>query len=33
MDSADTFIKEELQKRGVKVEYGLNLVELDTKKI
>jgi len=32
MDSADTFIKEELQKRGVKVEYGLNLVELDTKK-
>lgn len=30
-DSTDAFIKEELTKRGVKVEYGLNLVEVDMK--
>lgn len=28
-DSTDAFIKEELTKRGVKVEYGMNLVEVD----
>jgi thioredoxin reductase len=30
-DSTDAFIKEELTKRGVKVEYGMNLVEVDMK--
>lgn len=31
MDSADQFIKEELSKRGVKVEYGLRLKEINGK--
>jgi len=29
LDSADTFIKDEIAKRGVKVEYGKKLVEID----
>jgi len=29
LDSADTFIKDEIAKRGVKIEYGKNLVEID----
>lgn len=28
-DAADKFIKDELKKRGIKVEYGLNLVEIN----
>jgi NADPH-dependent 2,4-dienoyl-CoA reductase/sulfur reductase-like enzyme len=32
LDTADTWIKEELKKRGVKVEYGQNLVAIDKEK-
>jgi hypothetical protein len=27
-DSADSYIKEELERQGVKIEYGQNLVEI-----
>jgi len=29
MESADSFIKELLKKRGVRVEYGLNVTAVD----
>lgn len=32
MDSADSYIKEELERRGVRVEYGMNLVEINQEK-
>lgn len=32
MDSADSFIKEELARRGVKIEYGLNLTAVNKEK-
>jgi NADH dehydrogenase FAD-containing subunit len=32
MESADSYIKEELERRGVRVEYGMNLTEINQEK-